>query len=499
MSSKVRPRRLNVVRGFPLQGQSSLVRGIVALAAMVVFSSLFVVDSGLDLQIWFANSLIVAVVAFPLFFRRSASPVEPITMFVPLLLFGVSLKLSILLFLGFDHPRVANFLLFGRPPVLLLNGVVAFLLAVTAFVLGYMLVNRPLRIQLPRSLTSGAWDVGRMRFGIFVVGALSAVASLILIQRFGVTSLSTLSAKRFNDLDGNAQARFTTANYWLFRIALLGRFSLYLWVPYSATKKGLGKSISTFALVVVAVFPVILINNRAGVGLILADLLLIRYFVKGRLQLSTTLVGGLVGLVSVVALLSSRSGTTSVSSLVEATFLGRDFLDISKTGQIVTHGDAGVVGGETYVGWLFTLVPSSAWEDPPLFARLGRLVWGDVYGGGGINGVPAGLVGEAYLNFGWIGIALVPLLLGIATRKVYLTFESDLKYYGAAMIYSVVAIRFGIFSWSNDIGTGILKAGLDALPLFLLIRFLALRSVAEESHGDSGPVGSASAVTGSVP
>lgn len=473
---------MSAERQRPLSSQGTLVRNAVLLSFAAVFFTIYSVQSLFELAIVAGGLLLISTLALPIFVRQRISPAEPVVLLLPLLMFGASLKLGLMVVVGFDHPLVADKLLVNRPETILLNGVFALLVACSAYSLCYLFTNRPFRVGLPTTLLRPSWVLSRVRMVLFFLAFVSGLATILLVARFQITSVSGISAKRFNDLDGGSQTRFLTVDYWLFRIALLGRFALYLWIPFAERLSRPTRGAGVALLLTVAIVPSILINNRAGLGLIAADYLLISYFVRGRFVIRGLLVWSGAAVAGVLALLGYRGGSGSGGvQLLESTFFGRDFLDVSKTSQIVTYGDGGALGGETYVGWLFTLVPSGVWEDPPLFAGLGRYVWQNVYEGGGLNGIPAGLVGEAYLNFGWAGVLIVPGLLGLTLRKIYLTFRPHLHCYGAAIIYSLVVIRFGVFAWSNDIGTGITKTLLDVVPVFLILRFVGSAKLSDRT------------------
>lgn len=77
----------------------------------------------------------------------------------------------------------------------------------------------------------------------------------------------------------------------------------------------------------------------------------------------------------------------------------------------------GFLYGETYIGGLLFFVPRSIWEDKPRGPgpAVAALIFGnrstlEGYEGGGI---PAGGAGEAYFNFGYLGIIAVHLLFGL--------------------------------------------------------------------------------------
>lgn len=458
-------------RGIP-DAQASFIRNSALLSFAVLLIFVYTIDSWLKAQLMFIAFLVLFVTALPIFLRGRVSPAEPIALLMPLLLLGVCIKLGAIVAYGFDHLTVIE-LLNGKDPSILLKGAFAMMLGIVSYVFGYLATNNGFRFRLPRLISAESWRPGRVRTALLILMTVSGLATLLMLQRFGITSLGSLSAKRFNDIEGGSQSRFSTLNYWLFRLSLLGRFALYLWIPFADRLNRGPRWGGYMVLLAIAAIPPVIVSNRAGLALIMADVLLIRYFILGRIRVRSLVLSLGAAFVAGLGLLASRSGKTSVSDLAEGTVLGRDFLDVTKTSHIVSFIEPGTVAGESYYGWPFVLVPDSVWADKPLFARLGRFVWQEGYDGLGINGVPAGMVGEAWMSFGWVGILLVPAIVGMLLRKFYLTLRPHFMYSNAVIIYSMVVIRFGVFTWSNDIGTGILKTALDVVPMLVLLRFVS--------------------------
>jgi len=75
---------------------------------------------------------------------------------------------------------------------------------------------------------------------------------------------------------------------------------------------------------------------------------------------------------------------------------------------------------------------------------------------------------------------------GVITKKLYKTAQAQLALRSAgSMVLLVFLLRFNIFGLTSDLGTGIVKASLDAVPLamFLAVGESAARRRSSSSRG----------------
>jgi hypothetical protein len=143
--------------------------------------------------------------------------------------------------------------------------------------------------------------------------------------------------------------------------------------------------------------------------------------------------------------------------------------------------------GQSYVRILFAPIPRSVWEDKP--QQLGRLT-GAVSGGAWLGGAqPVTLLGEMYWNYGFLGIALFMLLLGIGSRGAY---EWLCRHAGggamaaAAVVYAVLAAML-LQSMRTGSYLLLLSYGIAYLPLAVGSIWLTWRGDGNRSTADAGP------------
>lgn len=129
--------------------------------------------------------------------------------------------------------------------------------------------------------------------------------------------------------------------------------------------------------------------------------------------------------------------------------------------------------GRTYLSAATVIIPRAIWKDKPLVrgAALTDLFYGEgTYAGGTIRSSRIlGLLGEAILNFGALGIPVMFIAYGLFTgwyRKKLLSFASiDGRFFIIPMI--TLAVTITPFSDSDLIAFGFLKNG--AVPILVVL------------------------------
>ena len=460
----------------PVRSSSQSVIVTALVPPIVMFFGFLAVRDVLAFQLVLVAFMCSLVVSLPVLLRRRGSLLEPIFLVLILVFFGVSLRLLVVSTQG-SNELVRNKLLNGEPADVLFGGAVAVLVGLTALSLGYLANPALIRLDNTYLVQRPQWSSRRTRLSILGLTVLGLLGMFTLIRTFGLTEIS---AKRFNSLEGGAQQRSSSIAFIYFRMALLMRFALYILLIFRRQVSA-KYNVLIPVLFVGAVFVPVYVNNRAGVALIVIDLLLIGYlgagrFKPGQIARAAAFVG-----VSTVGILSVR-GTRN--SAVESTLFSRDLLDVSKTAQIIEL-EGGSLNGQTMYGWMAAPLPFET-EAGEVWSNLGRYVWTNAYGQPGQNGVPAGFVGELYLNFGWPAIAIGCFLFGFLLRKLYVSFRPHLDIPGIGLLYALTLPRFTIFVLSNDFGTGFWKTFADLVPIMFFLWFVGERSGKRQRSEGSG-------------
>lgn len=468
--------------------------GVIVTVAILCAGAAALLRDGTSAWLLGCTTASVIMLAGPMFARKDYDTFEPLTFVLLLYIFGAPFKLLYVLYYGASSPYVAERLLMWKGLSSLSKGTGLMTLGVACLVIGYCL---PLRLGLGRIRLLPKVSSWNSRRTFWVAAAITVVSGIFLvgfIASAGV-SFSNLSEKRFSDEAATGGARIHMLKYYLYRGAALSKFAVYLLYVHLLVRRkpktGLFGLLSAMALLqTIALFFVI--NSRAGIALILLDLLILTHYIKGRIH-PVTLFGSLGGIfIMIVAALFGRA-EHNLSEALEKTVAGRDMMDITKTCHIINAVPKEIPYryGETLVGWMAAPIPRSLWSDKPMWAERGVYLLRHVYGAkGGIAGIPPGLVAELFWNLDVYGIVVGMFFFGICMRVGYHTFVESGRSPTSILLYTLLVTRFVLFSLGNDIGTGIVKTGLDLVPMFMLILLVRGTSSAVErrnqpSHGRS--------------
>ncbi|MGB7328714.1 MAG: O-antigen polymerase [Rubripirellula sp.] len=472
-------------------------RDFVRLGCMVVLGAsalgmLFVAENQGEVLLIALSVLAAFLPMIPMLAKRKYCAFEPATAVLALVLFFVTAKTWMILALDNSSVHVQNVLLLGYDTSVLQKGLLAMVVAFAAFNVGYLIRLPRIRMNTLLMTNRHQWDSKRLMIICLAICLVSFVTFVLLMRTVGFSMGDSLSAKRFTSDGAGGAERMFQVSYLYYRLAAFSKFAFYLLLCDLLQKRRSCFTLQGMLLVLTAMQSVAVpffINNRAGIVLLLIDVIVILYFVRPRLLVPACVIGGaLVAALLVVTLVSRKSDGAQISPsiLVEQTLGGRDLMDISKSAHIVNAvpGQVGYVYGETLWGWVAAPVPSSIWPTKPMWAARGKYLMHKVFGNlAGDSGMPPGLIPELFWNLGWYGVVIGMFSFGAIAQLIFKAFEPFQHHISSVLIYSLLINRFVLFSLGNDLGTGIVKSGLDIVPMMFLILLVATRKKKAESYG----------------
>jgi oligosaccharide repeat unit polymerase len=200
------------------------------------------------------------------------------------------------------------------------------------------------------------------------------------------------------------------------------------------------------------------------------------------------ILGGRPGWRQVALGLMCASGIVMLSAYMTQLRLGEDgpailrqiigstyFLDINVAVMVTGHVEpAQMLLGQSYFWWAFGWVPRDIWPDKPaidLGVYLKREVMGLATGGAfNVTGP-----GEAFINFGWAGMAVAPVLGWVFRRgEAFLLDPRRTARTGSAFIYPILFYPFVQACLQSSFSAFIVGAAAQ-LVLILLVRALFIR------------------------
>lgn len=118
----------------------------------------------------------------------------------------------------------------------------------------------------------------------------------------------------------------------------------------------------------------------------------------------------------------------SFDNLLEPVLESTYFTDVNILASIIEKMNSRSVDfmmGKSYMSTIYGFIPRFIWSDKPAIS-LGIFVKNEIFGlRGTLGGIPPTMPGEAFINFGWLGL-IVPFIYGFALRKFeYLTLKAS--------------------------------------------------------------------------
>lgn len=313
-----------------------------------------------------------------------------------------------------------------------------------------------------------------------------AVAFYIYAQRTGGFSLDVISAKR-TTIEGADLANYES--HGVVR-ALNGFSAASFWVAIAYyTSKGKrfsplsGPTILLTLMGINAIALPLFASSRSDAAFTLLVAWVVYAGVNGRRnrrRATRLLVLMLAALLALLALMTglraaggASSGQEEVSwgdALGDALVFNRNFGDATITSHIVHHVPEILPyqSGATIAGYLIAPVPRAIWPDKPLIS-VGPQIGSAIYGNER-SGVPPGMFGDMYLNFGVAGILLGSVALGLilaAVDRWRQRVEGRSLFW--TVIYAGALFRVGMYAMNQGIGFMAFNALVALVPLVIVL------------------------------
>ena len=403
--------------------------------------------------------------------------VEPISFVLLAVVVGVTLKPAYILF---GPEANADYLLLNRQePAFLVTAIVFVLVGLTTLCAGYLLPVPALRLDRTRLFGWPAWSRRKILL-VSLIGIGIAVGAMYLyVARLGVTGiLQDFSRKRFLTVEGAEYGRSALGYYrWAASITAPIFLFVFAWVLGKRGKLSVVEVAVLGALLMLAVVFPFFNSSRTKVLIVLIEALVVWKCVRGRIPTWATYgIGvGMLALLVLLSLVRSRSADlsafdsqTGVQTLLESTVGGRHFLDLTKTAHIIEGVPEKVdyMYGESYVSWAFMPIPRTVWlNKPPLGA--GPVIGHEIFDLRSA-GVPPGMIAEAYLNFGLLGILFVPFLIGVGMRWCYESFRPVLSNPAGATAYATAVIPIGLTTVTSGFSQMVIVLLISVAPVLVI-------------------------------
>ncbi len=432
----------------------------------------------------FAISIVLYVVlASPFLLSRSYAIVEPYGIIFLIYYIGIPLKLTWLIYAK-DTAEAAN-ALGGHSLSFVIGPACLTTVSIFAICCGYCIGKRiPIRTRLT-GFKEKAWNRNTVLAICGVLSTVSAIVFFVYAQRQGVdlSDSETISTKRIEYTNSGAEGtlgRGSSLGYYRWAVSY-SQIALYVLVAWVLKLKRFRVGFYLLAFVpplAVAFAMPIITSSRTPLVYFMVECFVIAYCLKRDILSSRwiTIQAAVFALVVVVFLgvgavrkgEDLSEGAITPFSLFE-TMVQRSYLaDIAKTAAIydAVPGDVPYMYGKSYIAFLATPVPRTWWPMKPaigLGPYIGEHVFHKKY-----TGIPPGMLGEAYVNFGAFGAILIPFIYGLFAGSSFATLSGYLNTRVGALVYaSFFRIYVGVIGM--DVSAAVVQLVKELIPILAII------------------------------
>ncbi len=437
-----------------------------------------------------------AILCVPLLAKRNYLIVEPYSIIFLVLYLGIPLKLVWVLAFR-DTARLQSVLLGARVEDFLYPCVIV-ILALTSLSAGYLSGRSFGKTIRPFRLPNRTWNTKLLFLVCGVAIAISTVVFFLYAQRIGLGGGGPISAKRFEKVADGPMQRGSLSYYrWAIGFTQVVSYILLAWILTSK----LGRRAKAVALIVFAVPTTLALvgpfinSSRYPIVFFLIESLVIVYCLKKNM-LKTRMLAIQAALVVAVAILFvgilalRRDGHAAGSGIefikpfpILEHAIGDPYLaDVTKTVHIIRAVPDRVPyqTGRTYAALFVAPIPRDYWPAKPAIGA-GPFVGEHIYGLKH-TGIPPGLIGESFLNFGLAGVAIIPFFYGWLVRWSYEKLIPSLRTAVGAVCFAI-CFRFYVAALGMDVAVGMVQCLAELLPALTIMLIVQYRRPYVGSYG----------------
>lgn len=428
----------------------------------------------------------ISVCVFPLALKNVYDVFEPISFVV------LSLVLSDVLFgiymvldwntSDFYRPMHVELHELIQSGIVILGGIICLMVG---YQHRYAIRVRHLRKILQKSTWSSLriFVVCLVLLGIYMI-CLRIYTRTMDINMFDVGSLFK---KRFLMIEG--ETGYTSLNFLRWPISILNLGVYLLWI-HVLQKKATIKALLLLGIMglLSLLFPIIN-SSRTDLMMIIIAVIAIYHYAKAPMTIKRLMVFTLLGLAILLVMQIMRRPFSSSEELFERFTSDRVFELAGKLSQqekmaLLIRNIPELIdyqNGKSFFLWILAPIPRVLWPEKPALRLGGTEIMWHIFGfSGRIGGIPPGLAGELYLNFGYVGIFVGMFLIGWCLKTVYNTFRPYLAEKNGNAIVLYLCIIFPLSSMT-EVSKIILDIGKNLLPLLILLYYVSRKEPASVS------------------
>lgn len=424
-----------------------------------------------------------------LFRAKTIDVFSPIYIAAGCVFIGTTLRVIYLLFDPEAPQKMSQVLGPFDPADVLLNGLLIINLGVVAWIFGFAI---PVSRARPRTGVF-AGNVSAA-YVVVPVAAVCLLANLVYLYQIGFVqnfSQLGLSAKRFFALDGG-EGRETTFQFLKIGSDIAFAVLVAFAVSLIGRKTRLRERILFWALVVLALTIPVVASVRGEIIYLAIAVLLIRHYSGRRIGLRVLAILFLCAMALLTYLeilrqqarIGDRADEFKVTRIVHTLVYTAHFVGAGKTSAIVEKfpDEFDYLYGSSYATILIAPIPRVLWPEKPV-VRVGLFVGTEVLERNSRTGVVPGIIGEAYMNFGSVGVAVILFLFGLFCKVTYTRFALSAYAFSPYSLgfYAILWI-FMIDMFTSDFTGSMARFLRVGVPYLLMVFLINLTSKRQTPH-----------------
>jgi oligosaccharide repeat unit polymerase len=399
---------------------------------------------------------------------------EPIVLIYIATLIGGTARAILLAFDGFEN---YPFIMQGYTLDVVFEYGFFILLGMISLSVGYLFVEGRIEIKKLIPFIDLEFNKKKLNWMVIFCVLVSMVGSFLYVSNTGIN---------FNDMDSISNKRASevgnmgiyTAHGYLTMLSAFSEYALYIIFTFLMFKGG-GRFYFFLLplLFLLACFIPFVSSSRMDILLIMINMGIVYYYAKGKVvpvkALIVVIVVSflLVSFMGQLRAMAQERDTVNMENPIVAVIASGNFVDITRFSVILNEMPEKMdfLYGQSLISWVMAPVPRSLWPEKPQIS-LGPLVRDRIYGlPTRNNGFPPGIYTEGYMNFGIVGLILLPFFFGALLRLLYNSFVVYLELYPVALIVFVgFAWRFSFGAIGLNFSQALVQVLTDIVALYLL-------------------------------
>ncbi len=435
--------------------------------------------------------LSLLIVCFPIVVKNKIDLFEPIIFVVLSVFIGVTAR-SFYLVYSNNNTQI-KMLLNNEPINILVEHSLWMPVGLLFFVVGYMTVNKRIMLEKINFIKNDNWNIKRLLIICSVTSVISLLGVFLYVKsaNIQITNMASLSVRRLVELESNSGVvRYAQLGYFRF-LSSISLLSLYLlFVHYLSSAKKMPVLIKVLSIVIglISITIPFLTNSRSLLIIIFFNIIGFMYY-RRKFNIIKYVSFTIIALTIVVVMgelrkINSHDDLTVFENLnqnvieksIDNLVGSGNFISIGRTNLIIARVPESFdyLYGISYLTWITGWVPKELWPDKPEIST-GLLVRKYIYGmKTRVGGFPPGMIGEAYMNFGYIGIPIICFIIGAILKLYYNTFRPLIyKNKNILALYMSILWYMGFNSVGLNFSQFIINCLITFIPIFCMIYFIS--------------------------